>query len=511
VPAVAPAAGPAVLEPSTTITPAQLRAGQTALVHDLAWASVCGALSGGVILTAFALGLGASPLQMGLLAAIPFAAQVAQWPATLLIERVRRRRLIGVMTISGGRLLIGLTALLPLLTDLRMALTLLLVAEVLIAVLHAVGACAVNSWLHQLTPPSQLGAFFARRLFWGTTVSCAATLAAGALVEHGPGGQRGNELGPFAWAFALAALAGFVSSAFLARAPEPLMRDAGPLTGLIDRLRTPLRAPNFRRLLVFLAAWTVASNLAVPFIAVYLIEQLGHTLGTVTQLWVASQVANALTLYLWGRLSDRLTNKGVLAVVLPLHFLGVLSLVFLDAVSDPQWQLGALYVIHVALGIAAGGIGLAMGNLGLKLAPPAQATAFLAAIGLVSAVTGGLAPVVAGALAQLAEARELSAVVRWTAPGKAGEWTVVSFAHWDALFVLSAALGLYVLHALSRVDEGREVGEREVVQEFLLEAWRSVNGLSSVAGNLGSLFAFERLTERRKWWRTRGKPSRSHG
>ncbi len=496
-----------MLEPTASISPARLKAGQTALVHDLAWASMCGAFSGGVILTAFALGLGAAPLHMGLLAAIPFVAQVAQWPATLLIERVRRRRLIGVVTITAGRVLILLTALLPLLPDLRTALVLLLVAEMFIAVLHAVGACAVNSWLHQLTPPSQLGAFFSRRLFWGTTLSCAATLAAGALVERGPTGGSTNDLQPYAWAFVLAALTGFVSSFFLARAPEPLMRDAGPMTGLTDRLRAPLHAPNFRRLLVFLAAWTVASNVAVPFIAVYLMDQLGYTLGVVTQLWVASQVANALTLYLWGRLSDRLTNKGVLAVVLPLHFAGVLSLVFLDAVPDPAWQLGLLYVIHVVLGIAAGGIGLAMGNLGLKLAPPAQATAYLAAIGLVSAVGGGLAPIIAGALAQGVEARELSAVIRWAVPGERGEFTVVSFAHWDALFVLSALMGLYVLHALSRVSEGREVGEREVVQEFLLEAWRSLNGLSSVAGNLGSVFAFERLTERRKWWRPRGKPS----
>ena len=98
-------------------------------------------------------------------------------------------------------------------------------------------------------------------------------------------------------------------------------------------------------------------------------------------------------------------------------------------------------------------------------------------------------------------------MIRWTAPGESTELTVVSFAHWDFLFTLSALAGLYVMHALSRVAEGREVGERQVVQEFLLEAWRSLNGLSSVAGNLGSVFAFERLTERRKWWRPRGKPS----
>ena len=49
--------------------------------------------------------------------------------------------------------------------------------------------------------------------------------------------------------------------------------------------------------------------MAAPFLAVYLLQQLGYALSTVTTLRVASQVANALTLYLWGRLSDRFSNK----------------------------------------------------------------------------------------------------------------------------------------------------------------------------------------------------------
>jgi hypothetical protein len=54
---------------------------------------------------------------------------------------------------------------------------------------------------------------------------------------------------------------------------------------------------------------------------------------------------------------------------------------------------------------------------------------------------------------------------------------------------------------LSRVREGREVSERQVVQQFALEAFRSLNNLSSTA--LGTMFPFERLSERRKWWRAR--------
>ncbi len=491
-----------MLEPVPTVTPDALAAGQRALVRDLAWASMSGAFCGGVILVAFALSLGATPVMVGLLAAIPYLTQAAQLPATLLVERVRQRRKIGVLAITTMRVLIVSMAMLPFLPH-GMALAFLVGSQVMIAGLNAVGACAVNSWLHQLIPHEQLGQFFARRLFSGTTLACLGTLCAGALVDTFPPHRT---IHAYALSFALAGLAGFVSSWYLSRAPEPVMHDCGPKVRMRERLREPFRDANFRSLLVFLGSWTVASNLAAPFITVYLMQQRGYAVGTVTSLWVTSQLANALTLYLWGRLSDRLTNKAVLAVALPVYFGCVLALCFADELGNVHWQLAWLYLIHFLMGVATGGIGLATGNLGLKLAPQGQGTVYLAAIGLVSAVSGGAAPIVAGALAEVFQATQLSAVVRFSSPNASREMAIVSFAHWEFLFALAALVGLYVLHALSRVREGHEVSERQVMQQFGLEAWRSLNNLSSTA--LGTLFPFDRLSERRKWWRARESRTR---
>jgi MFS family permease len=488
-----------MLRPSASISATELAAGQHALVRDMAWASLSGAFGGGVILAAFALSLGASPLQVGVLAAIPFMSQAAQLPATLLVERMRQRRKIAVFTITAARVVLLCTAVLPLIPNQGAALAALIAAQALIAVLTSTGNCAVNSWLHQLIPHSQLGSFFSRRLVSGTALACIGTLVAGILIDRAADAPARG----YAIAFAIAGLAGFASSRYMSQAPEPIMYDAGPATGLVQRLWAPFGDRRFRRMLVYLGAWTASSAMAAPFLTVYLIQQRGYAIGVVTRMWVVSQVANALTLYLWGRLSDGLSNKAVLVVALPVNFTCMLALAFVDAVKDPQWQMSMLYAIHFVLGVATGGIGLATGNLGLKLAPPGQATPYCASIGLVGAIAGGIAPIVSGALAEGFKASELSAVVRWASPGGAGEVAILTFRHWEFVFGISALLGLYVMHALSRIDEGPEVSEREVVQAFALETWRSLNNLSSVAGALGSLFPFERLTERRKWWRER--------
>ncbi len=466
-----------LLTPEATISPERLEAGKRALVKDAAWASMVGALYGGVILVGFALELGATPWHIGLLAAIPFLAQLAQLPAIALIERLRERRKIAVAAVSVSRFIIAALALVALIPDHRAALYTLLAAQVLITVFGSIGGCSVNSWLHQLLAHEGLGALFSRRLFWSTVLAGAGALSAGYLVQHWPGAER---LHAYAVSFLAAGMIGFISSYYLATVPEPVMVRTGPPAPLWEMLGAPFRDANFRRVIVFMASWNFASNLAGPFVTVYLLQQLGYGMGRVTTLWIASQIANALTMYLWGRISDRLSNKGILAVALPAYFASLIALPFTVIPHPHALTLPLLYLIHVLMGTAAGGIALATGNLGLKLAPQGRGTSYLAAVGLAGATTGGVAAITGGALADWFATRELSVFVHFTSASAAHEVTVMSFRHWEFLFALSFLCGGYVLHALSRIREGAEHSERVVVQEFVAEASRSLAQLSPI-------------------------------
>ncbi len=481
------------LHPDATITPGDLATGKRALVRDAAWASLAGSLYGGVILVGFALSLGADSFVIGVLSALPLIAQAFQLPAIALVERLQRRKAIAVVAVTGARVLIVALALMPLLSGSSAQLTFLLIAQFSITFFGAVTGCALNSWLHQLLPREGLGQFFSKRLFWATVVSCTGTLAAGLIVDHTPL----ERLHAYSIVFAAAGLAGFVSSWYLAQVPEPQMMPAGPPASIFTKIRAPFKDRPFRRLLVFMGGWNIASNIAAPFLSVYLMKQLGYALSTVTTLWVSSQIANALTLYAWGRVSDRLSNKGILAVALPAYFTCMLALLFTDVTDQERLILPWLFLIHVVMGAAGGGIGLATGNLGLKLAPQGRGTTYLSAIGIVNSISGGLASVLGGTLAQWFTSSQLSLVIRWRSITRYAEVAVIEIAQWQFLFAISFLLGFYVLHALSRIDEGEEFSERLVVQQFGLEALRTVNQLSSIAGLLGNFFSFGRLTERR--------------
>lgn len=485
---------------ASSIDDRALAIAQRALVRDSAWSSVCGALFGGVVLAGYAIQAGAGPMAIGLLAAIPYIAQALQLPATAVIEHIGRRKLLAVPLLTGARVIILALALLPLWPTRAATLPLLLLGKFGICALSAVAACALNSWMHQLLAGRPLGSFFSRRLVAGTVLGCLFTLFAGWLLEHPPGGRP--ELA-YAIAFAGSGLAGLASCWYVSRCPEPAMTRSGLAVSVRQKLAAPFRDGNFRRLLTMLGAWSFASNFAAPFLTLYLIRQLGFGMSTVTALWVVNQIANALTLYAWGRVSDRLSNKAILSVAFPVFFVCTAGLVFARAGEALGLQLALLVLFHAVMGVAGGGIGLATGNLGIKLAPQGEGTSYLAAVGLVSSAAGGLAPLLAGATGEWLQSSQFSLVLRWVSNTSAHEVSVLRFAHFEFLFAIASLLGLYVMHTLSRLHEGEEVSERRVVQELWLEAQRSVDQLSSVGGLLSSVFSFDPLSERRLWFRRR--------
>src|SRR5262245_29936214 len=482
------------LRPDDTVTPEDLARGERALVKDAAWATTAGALYGGVILVGFALELGATPAIIGLLAAIPFLAQISQLAGVALIERVRQRRTIVLLAVTMARTLILSLALVSF-AEGPLQLSLLVLAQAAISLCGAVGGCAFNAWVHEVVPREALGNLFSRRLFWSTVLSSVGALSAGYLVQAWPPDDR---LQAYAIAFVAAGAAGFMSSYYLLRVPEPPMRRTGPILPFTELLRAPLVDANFRNVVGFMAAWNLASNVAAPFITVYLLRQIGYELGTVTTTWAAGQTATALTMAWWGRVSDRLSNKAILRVALPAYFASLIALAFIALPERHPFTLPLLFLIQIVMGAASGGTGLATGNLGLKLAPQGQGTAYLAVVTLAGSLAAGLAALSGGLLAEWFAARQLAFSFSWTSPGITRQVTVLQFRHWEFLFAISFTLGFYALHRLSRISEGEEHSERTVIQQLVIEASRSIDQLSPIEGlRTVILLPFGRLRDRR--------------
>lgn len=132
------------LNPQSELTPAERERGLQLLVVEAGFSGGAAALTSGVILTAFALHLGASNMMVGLLAAMPFLAQLLQLPAIQLVERWRQRKRIAVLSSLIGRTMLAAMAALAFFSG-TTALLIFLAAQMLLCGLGAIGGCAWNA------------------------------------------------------------------------------------------------------------------------------------------------------------------------------------------------------------------------------------------------------------------------------------------------------------------------------------------------------------------------------
>jgi MFS family permease len=471
------------LSPQPHVSDEECARGLRLLVIEAAFSGGAAALTTGVILTAFALHLGASNVMVGILASAPFLAQLLQLPAILLVERLRQRKRIAVLTSIAGRLMLAVMAVTAFFTGMK-SLLVFLTAQITLCALGAIGTWAWNAWLRDLAPENRLGQVFAKRTVWLTAINLAFGLVAAlALDLTGEGSSSRSTV--FAAMFAAGCVTGLISARVVAGIPEPLMPPPIGVVRLRELLRQPLRDLNFVRLLVFVGSWQFAVNLATPFLTVFIVRQLGLNISFVMVLSVVSQIANIFALRSWGALSDRFANKSVLAVCAPVYILAIVGMIGASQLADRDLMKIWLIILHVLMGASVAGVTLTSTNIALKLSPRGSATAYVAVSATVTAVAAGLAPILGGLLADFFARRKLELLLRWSNPNAVFSLPI-GLTSWDFYFLIAGVLGLYAMHRLSLVEEHGEIERREMMGAVLSETRRGIRNISSVAGLRGA-------------------------
>ena len=481
-----------LLRPSSTLTEAQVNRSLRLMVWDGMAGTAMFALASGGFMAAFALALGANNLQIGVLAALPYVTQVAQLPAILAVERFRRRKLMGVPCWYVSNLIWIPVGAVPFLMDTPGA-------GAVFALMALIGfrglfasawGTSWASWMSDLVPQEGLGRYYGRRLAYITGITAVISLAASFFVQWWTGAAPFGE--PIhAYSFLLiggALTLGIASPTFTALAREPLMPPAVALgRSVFSVLTDPLRDRNFSRLVRFLFVWSFASNLAIPFFAVYLLTKLGLALPAVIGFTVLSYLSNILFVRVWGPLADRVGSKTVLSMSASLYLLVIVGWTFTTLPGPHALTIPLLVMLHVFAGGASAGVTLTVGTLALKIAPEGRETPFLGVAGIATNVGIGVGPIVGGLLADFFSVRGFEVVLRWTHPDGLQEFPAFSLTGFDFLFVIAFVVGLMSLNLLITLREEGEVPRSVALTELsagmapVLRTVSSVPGLSTVS------------------------------
>jgi len=302
-------------------------------------------------LSAFALLLHATPLQIGLLSALPQL--VGTWSQLLSVKALNRfqHRKAVMLTGATGQALSWLPLLvLPLLSP-TYGPWILIACTIAYFSLGHFAMPAWNSLITDLISPNERGAYFARRSRVMTVLSFSALCTAGLILHTAQSHERA--WAGFALIFLAASTARLLSTRYLSRIDEsaaPATREAQ--FRLLDFLRHE-RSVNYKRFLWFSGLMHVCVLIAGPYFVIYLLRDLHYSYWMYAAWLAAGVLGQFLTLKPWGQLSDRYGNKKLLVVTgltvpfLPMLYLFGTSVWYLVMVNF----LGGVVWAGLALGL----------------------------------------------------------------------------------------------------------------------------------------------------------------
>jgi MFS family permease len=404
-----------VAHSSLELSHAEKQEGQKRMIQEGAFWSVMNSITipGGIVLTAFALYLGADVFVIGLLTALPLLAALLQLWTPQLVNTFGSRKAVAVNTLGPARLLlIPLVALAlgaviwPNLAAVWLILFLLLLTAH--SGLTAIGATAWLSWATTVIPLEKRAVYFARRNTIIGVVGLVAALLTGFFLDWWTEpaltatGHRTHP-GAYVVLFIIAATAGIISTGALRRTPD-LTKPARPPArpSFKASLKATWQLVELRRYLMFRAAWLFAVGIVGPYYAVYMLENLKLSFTELFFLQNVGALAGLAAFPLWGRLLDKFGCSRILFWTSWLKVIYVMLWAFVVP-GDPFWPL---VLIYLTLAIDSGN-NLASGNLLMNLLPSGTQNVgyfsiFTAVTSLVSAIGPFLAGILIGLIANAA-------------------------------------------------------------------------------------------------------------
>jgi MFS family permease len=447
------------LKPVKSLSEDQLKSGLRLVVADGLSAEAMVVFTSGTFLTAMAIHMGASNFQLGVLVALPTFTTIFQLFSIWLVQKFKNRRAITAFCNFMARLPLIAIGVLPFLfagTSIEILIVMLFFQHIF----GDIAGASWNAWMKDMIPGSKLGSFFSHRSRMAQTLNVTLSLATALSLDYIKKHYPANEIMVYHVLFLAGGMLGMISVILLLRTPEP---EASKIDGNVFLLFSkPLKDRNFRNLLLFNSFWAFALNLATPFFAVFMMKTMGLPVAYIIGLGIISQLSSIVSIKIWGRYSDRFSNKNIVAVCAPLYIACIFAFAFAASPGNVQAMLALLVGIHVISGLSTAGINLALSNIGIKLAPNDEAIAYITAKNMFVALFSTLAPVVGGLMADFF----VSHRVEWNLHlGFIGisRLHLLTLQGWNYFFIIGGLLSLLSLQLLKKVNEEGEIGNRRMV------------------------------------------------
>jgi len=255
-------------------------------------------------------------------------------------------------------------------------------------------------------PPTRRGAFFGWRRFLGGILALGGSLVVKYVLDERWGPAFPHNFGILFLLASLIISVAMICFGLFMEPVEPVLNQSVDLLGQMKRaLHLPRRDANYARFLAvrFLAT---AAGMATPFYIVYAKRVLGVSAGMVGVYLTWATLAGIASTLIWGQISDRRGNRGVILLTSLVGLSMPLAALFIPLLVGRQpprvaWVPFAFTVVFVLSGVFQMGRMIGYSNYLLDIAPASDRPLY---IGLANTLTGltMLASAVGGLIVDLA-------------------------------------------------------------------------------------------------------------
>lgn len=381
------------MQPSE-LTPAVRESALRLSIVEGALANVFVSITANGLVTGLALYLGAGPLVLGILGALPFISQLFQLLGAYLEERNGERRMLSVWSEGLSRAVWIPIALLPLWQlSKTISLPIFVILQLISAALMGIAVNTWTSWMTDLVPAHRRGRYFGVRNTVASFAAMLAGLASGYALDYFK--TNANEGIAYAATLGFGLVVAAIGLVLLRlQAEPPMQRREHP--ALRTMFLAPLADVDYRKLIASATVWAFAVGIAGPFFTAYGINTLHMNFADLAYMGIVTSIASMICYPFVGRLQDRFGDKIVLLVsaacVVPLPMGWFLS--------SPNW-LWPLFGTSLFAGVFWPGINQGFANLSMARAPSTGKGAYLAAYGAVSGIGVVVSGLLGGVIAEL--------------------------------------------------------------------------------------------------------------
>ena len=363
--------------------------------------SIYGASVGGMFLIGYALQLGATNVQIGLMSTIPMLFVWVQLLTSSLVERGVSRRLLTVIGALGNVLGWVFVILIPYVARDAPAPVKVMALIVIITVLTVfayVSGNARGSWVGDLIPASFRGTFFGRLTMYAGIVGTIFALIEGRFLDS----LEGAGIGVFSVLFGFGIIVGLANTLlFLPQADVPLQQKATEPGTFRRYIGETFANKALIAVMIYALLWSLQS-IAGPFYNTYMIRSVEeHGLGMP---YLGIGIVNAMVTFtmlffspFWGRMVDRYGCRPIL--VLCTFGIAPFPLMWL---AIPPGQAVMVYVLVAPLNLLGGfliaGISVALSTLIYKVTPSAGRSVQFAIYSLIVTLAAAPMPFLGGYL-----------------------------------------------------------------------------------------------------------------